>query len=551
MRLHLICRTLIACLLGAGATLAQDAGGGPPGEGPGARMQYKRMHQHALRLIEQGKVDEAIEHLLIVQKKLPEDAETQFMLTVAYAQAGKKNEAIAAMKKAIEMGLPVGRFVAGPRELFKPLEGEKAFVELRKDAAESWLIHGPMLTNLTSTSATFWIRGADEEHYASLMVVPMKAGEVIHDGKIRVSKTSDFTGTITLKGLKPDTEYECRLGVSKPNDPPGARFTGDLFRGPFAFRTPPAPGSKQKLTLAFGGGAGYQPTHEYVWNTIGSFKPDLLLMVGDNVYIDDPESAQMNRYTYYRRQSRPEWRKLVATTPVYSIWDDHDFSTNDSWGGPEIDKPAWKRQVWNIFKENWANPGYGGGEKQPGCWYDFTVGDIHFIMLDCRYYRTNPKKADPTMLGPVQKAWLFDTIKKSRGTFKVLCSSVPWVFEAKGDSLDTWNGYKDERNEIFDFLTKEKIEGVVLLSGDRHRTDLWKIPREKDYPLYEFNSSRLTNDHVHPEMKQAIFSYNKKQSFGIVSFDTTLGDPTVTYKVVSIDGEVMHTFTAKRSELQK
>ena len=64
----------------------------------------------------------------------------------------------------------------------------------------------------------------------------------------------------------------------------------------------------------------------------------------------------------------------------------------------------------------------------------------------------------------------------------------------------------------------------MLISADRHRSDLWKIDRPAGYPLYEFNSSRLTNQHVHGEMKAALFSYNKKQSFGTVDFDTTLAD---------------------------
>ena len=88
------------------------------------------------------------------------------------------------------------------------------------------------------------------------------------------------------------------------------------------------------------------------------------------------------------------------------------------------------------------------------------------------------------------------------------------------------------------------------MSADRHRSDLWKIDRPDDYPLYEFNSSRLTNQHVHKEMDAAIFSYNKKQSFGTVDIDTTLDDPIITYRVVSIDGEEIHKFTVKRSELK-
>lgn len=346
--------------------------------------------------------------------------------------------------------------------------------------------------------------------------------------------------------------------------PPG-RFWAQPFERMVPERLRPAgrddrqlPGAKvtlpenkpAKFTIAFGGGAGYDPRFERMWTTIGSFKPTALLMLGDNVYHDDPTSEAMQRYCYYRRQSRPEWRKLVGSTPTYAIWDDHDFGTNDCWGGPEIDSPAWKRKVWEVFKEQWANPYYGGGEKQPGVWFDFHIADVHFIMLDGRYYRTDPKIENPSMLGPVQKAWLLDKLKHSKATFKVIASPVPWTFESKGDSLDTWNGYRAERGEIFDLIRDEKIGGVVLLSADRHRTDMWKIAREKPaYDLYEFSSSRLTNQHVHPELPHALHSYNTKQSFGLVDFDTTEADPSVTFTTISIDGEKIHSMTIRRSEL--
>ena len=134
--------------------------------------------------------------------------------------------------------------------------------------------------------------------------------------------------------------------------------------------------------------SGYVPKWERMWDTIAGRKPDALLMLGDNVYIDAPKETLTTRYCYYRRQSRPEWRRLVAGTPVYAIYDDHDFGTNDCVPGPEIEKPAWKRRVWNTFSLNWCNPYYGGGAKQPGCWCDFQIGDLHVIMLDGRYYRS-------------------------------------------------------------------------------------------------------------------------------------------------------------------
>ena len=306
-----------------------------------------------------------------------------------------------------------------------------------------------------------------------------------------------------------------------------------------------------KFTIAFGGGAGYVPPHERMWDTIGAIDPRALLLLGDNVYIDDPKTPEMQLFHYYRRQSQPEWAKLAKKVPIYAIWDDHDFTTNDGWGGPAIEEPSWKREVWKIFKDNWDNPYYGGGEKQPGCWFDFWIGKVHFVLIDGRYYRESPKGKNPSMLGPAQMKWLKKTLKEP-AIFTVFCTNVPVTPKVKPGSKDTWDGFDGERQKIFNFIAKEKIPGVVILSADRHRSDAYKIDTgiEGMYPLYECQSSRLTNQHVHGLIKHSLFGYNKKQSFGRVDFDLTVKDPTFKYTVISIDGEPVHSLEIKRSELQ-
>ncbi len=307
-----------------------------------------------------------------------------------------------------------------------------------------------------------------------------------------------------------------------------------------------------QFTIAFGGGAGFVPENERMWTTIGAIEPRALLLLGDNVYIDDPETPEMQWFHYLRRQSQPEWAELAKEVPIYGIWDDHDFTTNDGWGGPEIEKPAWKRKVWEIFKENWDNPYYGGGEENPGCWFDFRIGDVHFILLDGRYYRESPKTDNPSMLGPVQKKWLEETLRKEPATFKILCCNVPMAPNVKPGSKDTWDGYRKERQDIYEFIAEQEIPGVIILSADRHRSDAYKIDTEIDgmYPLYEFSSSRLTNQHVHKIIDSSLFGYNEKQSFGRVDFDLTAEDPTVAYTIINIDGETIHTLKVKLSELQ-
>ena len=307
-----------------------------------------------------------------------------------------------------------------------------------------------------------------------------------------------------------------------------------------------------KFTIGFGGGSGYVPENERMWDTIGAIEPRALLLLGDNVYIDDPETPEMQRFHYYRRQSQPEWGKLAKAVPIYSIWDDHDFTTNDGWGGPDIEKPSWKRDVWEIYKENWDNPYYGGGKENPGCWFDFRIGNVHFIMIDGRYYRESPKDKSPSMLGPVQMKWLKKTLTDKPATFKVICTNVPMAPKVKPGSKDTWDGYSDERSAIYQFIADQKLPGVVILSADRHRSDAYKVDTEIEgmYPLFEFSSSRLTNQHVHKLIDHSLFGYNEKQSFGRIDFDLTIEDPTVKYTIINIDGKEIHDLTVKLSQLR-
>ena len=309
--------------------------------------------------------------------------------------------------------------------------------------------------------------------------------------------------------------------------------------------------ASDRFTIAFGGGAGYVPENERIWDTIGKIEPRALILLGDNVYIDDPMTPEMQLFHYYRRQSQPEWSRLAKKVPIYGIWDDHDFTTNDGWGGPAVDEPKWKREVWKIFKDNYDNPYYGGGEKQPGCWFDFWIGKVHFVLIDGRYYRESPKSKNPSMLGSAQMRWLKDSLKKP-ATFKVLCTNVPMTPNVKPGSKDTWDGYARERELIFRFIAEQKIPGVVILSADRHRSDAYKINTKIEgmYSLYEWQSSRLTNQHVHGLIKHSLFGYNEKQSYGRVDFDLKNEDPTIKYSVVNIDGKPVHSMTLKRSDLQ-
>jgi len=498
--------------------------------------QYKQTHRNMITSLASARTDKAVAAAEAYLEKNPGDLESPFILAAAYTQKGDIPKAMTFAKKAVEGGLPIDRFIAGPRDLLRPLVESDAFKAYAKGKV-SPLVHGPMVGSVTDTSARFWVRTAGEAD-VRIECAPAAGQTGAKVGTGRTRKADDTTAVVQVAGLAPSTRYQYTVAVDGKAMPAEAA----------SFRTFPKSGLPAKFSVVFGGGAGYTPKHEHMWNIIGKVDPLALLMLGDNVYIDTPKVPDTQRYCYYRRQSRPEWRRLVATTGVFAIYDDHDFFDNDCVPGPHIDKPPYKRDVWRVFTQNWVNPSYGGGEKQPGCWYTFSIGDVDIFMLDCRFYRTRDSDP-PTMLGPVQKRWLKQALAESKGTFRVLASSVPWAYGTKPGSKDPWQGYKEEREELFSYLAEKKIGGVVLISADRHRSDLWKIERPDGYPLYEYSSSRLTNIHTHGIIKDSLYGYNKTCSFGLIEFDTTAADPTVTYKIVTIDGQVMHTFTLKRSRM--
>lgn len=401
------------------------------------------------------------------------------------------------------------------------------------------IFSGPMVGCLEPDGAKIWLR-TSRVAAVEIVVNDWESGKEVARAAGKTRLEDDLTVVIPVTGLKPFRAYSYTVAVDGKSQ---------SLAGPAVFRTAPEKGQPVVWDVAFGGGARYVHEHEGIWDTVAGHKPLAFLHLGDNVYIDDPEHRSRHSVYYYRRQLRPEFRRMVSGCGNYSIWDDHDFGANDSAGGPAIDSPKWKRPVWNVFKDNWVNPSFGGGEAQPGCWYSFALGDVEFFMTDGRYYRDFKK--GKTMLGPVQKAWLLGALKKSAATFKVIASGTLWTEQADKGGADSWWGVKEEREEIFSLIDREKIGGVLLVSADRHRCDIYRIDRPDGYPLYEFESSKLTNHHTHPTRKEALFSYNKGNFYGNLQFDLTAEDPTVTFSCITLEDKLVHSFEVKRSEMQR
>ena len=516
-----------------------------PERGKKNLKNYGRQNRDTVSEILYGEPEKAETYFRGYLKAHPNDLESEYGLVIALTAQGRIAEALGFLESSVEHGLPFSRYIAGPRNLLAPVYETESYQEMYQRLA-SPILQGPMVGATSSDSASIWLRTDIERKLTVQVSTDPNFTQVfgLQDGE--TSGDDDFTAVIRVTGLQPATTYHYRLLSD------GAPLKTEAEQ---TFTTFPAKNDKARFSITFGGGAGYVPENERLWDTMLAHQPTALFLLGDNVYIDWPEIPETQRYCYYRRQSRSEFRALVAATPTFAIYDDHDFGKDDAWGSPDKDVPAWKRPVLKVFQENWANPSYGGGEENPGCWFNTSIGDVDFFFMDCRYYRDDKRVVKPgkTMLGDYQKAELKKALLNSTATFKVLCSTVPMGYKTKdkGPTCDTWDGYAEERSELFAFLDENQIEGVFILAADRHRHDARTIERERGYPLYEFMSSRLTNQLTHGRAGQGlIFHYNEKCGFGKITFDLSLDDPTATYDVVTIDNEIVHSFTLKRSQLK-
>ena len=426
-----------------------------------------------------------------------------------------------------------------------PLGEEGAMVDLLKlpkfvDLVQQHdlkLFSGPMLGDLRPTSVKFWVRTAGRAK-VQIVGVGKRESEVV-----QTSEKNDYTAILTVDELEPFTEYTYRVKVDEKI----------VDREAFRFRTAPSLGQKVEFHVTFGSGSRYVPQHEYAWKNMADSRPLAYLGLGDNVYIDVMNRRGAQRLFYYRRCLSPAYRDLISSTGMYAVWDDHDMAMNDSAGGPGLSAP-WKMPNWKVFRENWNNPQYGGrdangdGDGMPGTWHSFSLGDVDFFMTDGRFYR---EKKDKTMLGPDQKQWLLDGLAKATGKFKVIASGTMWADGADKDGKDSWAGKwsRDERDEILDLINEKKIDGVLLISGDRHRSDIWKIERPGGYPLYEFVSAKVTNEHTHKTFDNAVWSYNEGNFWGQLNFDLRPDDPVMTFKCVDISGDVVKEFPIPLSQL--
>jgi len=325
--------------------------------------------------------------------------------------------------------------------------------------------------------------------------------------------------------------------------------------------------------IAFGSCA-FQWAEQPILRAVVAAEPDLYLSLGDAIYGDfdgettfdvTPESL---REEWQELAENPDWQYLTANVPVMAVWDNHDYGHHSA--GSEF---PLKEESQEIFLDFFGEPADSERRTTPGIYTAETFGPVdrrvQVILLDTRYFKSPPALAerpegaggslgkyapneDPeaTLLGDAQWEWLEEQLHHP-AEVRLIASSGQIVPDEKG--MDEWGNYPAERQRLFDLIDSTGANGVVLLSGNVHFSELSKAD-EGPYPLYDFTSSGLT--HVNEDYPEAPNSYRLAEpfvdlSFGLVEIDWEASPSSlITFRVIDLGGGVQLEHQVRLDELQ-
>lgn len=237
-----------------------------------------------------------------------------------------------------------------------------------------------------------------------------------------------------------------------------------------------------------------------IWSDIIRQAPQVMLMIGDNVYGDFKGVEAAGLVAAYRKQAvHPELARARRAFPFLAMWDDHDYGRND--GGGEFEHRLVAARLFHSF---WQMQPERASER--GIYYSRLFGPpgrrVQIIMLDTRSLRSPLKEKsaafphwgryepddDPakTMLGAEQWTWLEAELAKP-AEIRLVISSVQVL--ADGHGFERWGNISQERDRLVALLSRAGA-GTILLSGDRHMGAIYRIEGQ-GRALYELTASSL------------------------------------------------------------
>jgi hypothetical protein len=261
------------------------------------------------------------------------------------------------------------------------------------DAAAPRLVLGPLLRYVSETAATIWVE-ADRACRVEILGRAARTFQV----------AGHHYGLVIIEGLAPGTEYEYQVALDGTAcwPEPGSAFPPSVLRtldparpARLAFGScriaelPPPRPARRRAARPAPPGPEHGPEHgpdALAACALGlpglprDRWPDVLLLIGDQVYADDAGPAtrrfieerrdpavapgyQVADYAEYCRLYREAWsepsvRWLLSVVPTAMIFDDHDvhddWNISAAWRRDYQAKPWWRGRISAAYMSYWV-----------------------------------------------------------------------------------------------------------------------------------------------------------------------------------------------------
>jgi phosphodiesterase/alkaline phosphatase D-like protein len=258
--------------------------------------------------------------------------------------------------------------------------------------------------------------------------------------------------------------------------------------------------------IAFTSCARYQPhVPQVAWDDIAATDPDVLLLLGDQIYMDfglwpftreyqgkpkqysAAEFAAVMRRKYELQWHEPHFaallRQMRAKNGLLGVWDDHDFAWNNAYGADTtLDADvgmAQKRELARaLFHEFMAC-----APQPPELYGCVDTPQARIILLDNRYHATALTVERPELMGQAQMDFLASHLQHDR-PYTLIAGGLTLTY-----SRENWSRYRAEFARFASLLSN--LKRVIYLGGDIHK-NAFKAPRpDGQPPCYEIISSGL------------------------------------------------------------
>lgn len=306
-------------------------------------------------------------------------------------------------------------------------------------------------------------------------------------------------------------------------------------------------------TIAFGSCSVQEKVDAQLWKEVVAENPDLWIWLGDNIYADTEDMGKM-KSDYDLQKSHPDYQTLLEKMDVIGVWDDHDLGANDL--GKEYPMKDESRDLLFDFldvdknSEAWNRKG-----AYQSYTYNFNEKKLKIILLDARYFRDslkwtfNPKKAqineNGDVLGEAQWEWFADELSDDGVDMFIVGSGIQVL--SKDHGFEKWANFPKERARLLDLLSEKVNVPLVLLSGDRHISEVSKIDLDGyDFPLYDITSSSLTNPwgEESPEANDLrVGQITYPVNFATMDIDWEGIQPSLNFKFVGKGNEILQEFS--------